>query len=114
MYEIIIYETDKGNKPLKDFMSGIPNEKDLAKIKQSIKLLKSYGKEVNIHRPNTIRKIKDEIYELRPKKYRILFFGFDNNNKFILLHGFVKAGAKTPKSEKNKAFNEMKDFLRRN
>lgn len=116
MYEIIVYETEQGNAPLKKFLRKLSLDRktiEIAQIKEFINLLQEHGKSVNMFRKHTIRNIDKDIMELRPGNNRVLFFGF-NNNQFVLLHGFTKKGAKTPEKEKSKARNEMKDFLRRN
>lgn len=55
-----------------------------------------------------MKHIEDEIWELRPGKNRVLYF-FYKNNKYILLHHFVKKTQKTPRREIEKAKKEMKD-----
>ena len=59
-----------------------------------------------------MKHIEDEIWELRPGKNRVLYF-FYKNNKYILLHHFVKKTQKTPKREIEKAKREMKDYIER-
>ena len=49
---------------------------------------------------------------LRPLNNRIFFFYF-KDNKFILLHYFIKKTNKTPKKEIKKAKNRMNDFIAR-
>jgi len=56
------------------------------------------------------------LYELRIKFAsdiaRIFYFTYCNN-KYILLHGFVKKTMKTPKNEIEKARKYMEDYQRR-
>ena len=47
---------------------------------------------------NITKHIEDEIWELKPGKNRVLYF-FYKDNKYILLHHFVKKTQKTPKGE---------------
>ena len=49
---------------------------------------------------------------LRPLNNRIFFFYF-KDNKFILLHYFIKKTNKTPKKEIEEAKNRMNDFIAR-
>ena len=49
---------------------------------------------------------------LRPLNNRIFFFYF-KDNKFILLHYFIKKTNKTPKKEIEEARNRMNDFIAR-
>ena len=57
-----------------------------------------------------IRKINDEIWEMRPLKNRILFF-FYRNEEFVLLSSFVKKTNKTPKKEIDKAIYRMNYYI---
>lgn len=56
------------------------------------------------------------LFELRIKFStdiaRIFYFTYVNN-KFILLHGFIKKTMITPKNEINKALKYMQDYKRR-
>ena len=62
---------------------------------------------------NITKHIEDEIWELRPGKNRVLYFFF-KDNKYVLLHHFVKKTQKTPKKEILKAKQEMNDYINRN
>ena len=57
-----------------------------------------------------------DLYELRIKFAgdiaRIFYFTF-HNNKFVLLHGFIKKTMKTPSGEIQKAHLYMEDYKRR-
>ena len=56
--------------------------------------------------------IEDDIWELRPMRDRILF-AYWKDNKFLLLHHFVKKTQKTPQREIDQAKRNMADFLER-
>ncbi len=60
-----------------------------------------------------MKHIKNKLWELRPWENRTFFF-YWKDNKFILLHHFVKKTQKTPQKEIVKAKNNLKDFLERN
>ena len=62
---------------------------------------------------NITKHIEDEIWELKPGKNRVLYF-FYKDNKYILLHHFVKKTQKTPKKEILKAKQEMNDYINKN
>ena len=62
---------------------------------------------------NITKHIEDEIWELKPGKNRVLYF-FYKDNKYILLHHFVKKTQKTPKKEILKAKQEMSDYINKN
>lgn len=54
-----------------------------------------------------------EIWELRPLNNRILYAYYEDN-KFILLHHFIKTTRKTPKRELEQAIRNLKDYRERN
>lgn len=56
-----------------------------------------------------IKKIKNDLWELRRRDNRILFFAAESN-KFVLLHMFKKKTRKTPAREINKALSEIKVY----
>ena len=105
MYEIEICENRKGESKLKDYIRDLQKRKDkdsnikINKIISYIRMLKQYG--ISLGEPY-IKHIEENIWELRPLKYRILFAYLDNN-KFILLNMFIKQTQKTPKKEIEKA-----------
>lgn len=59
---------------------------------------------------DVIKHIEDEIWELRPGKNRVLYF-FYKDNKYVLLHHFIKKTQKTPKREIERAKREMADYI---
>lgn len=116
MYDIVVYETESGNAPLKKFLNSLAqdgDQKQLAQINAYISRLESFGMDINNEFPESVKRIRDEIFELRPGKNRIFFFGITKENKFVLLHGFKKKTRKTPKSEIQRAEKEWKDYIRR-
>ena len=54
-----------------------------------------------------------EIWELRPLKNRFLY-AYYKDNKFIILHYFIKKTQKTPKREIEQAKRNLQDYLERN
>jgi len=116
MYVIELYETQGGKSPVKEYLEKLAKEskkREIAQIQLYVGRLEDHGMAVNNTYPETIRKIQDDIYELRPGKHRVFFFYF-TGNKIILLHAYRKHGQKAPKTEITKAINEMRDHKRRN
>ena len=117
MYNIELYETSSGFCDVKDFLdslrSKISTNKD-ARIQfyqatQYIELLQQNGTNL----PNTfVKHLDDEIWELRPGKNRIFFF-FNHNGTYVLLHHFRKKTQKTPTREITKAKAERYDYISR-
>ena len=117
MYDVIFYDDERGNEPVKDFIdelnSRAATSKDarinLNKIIAYIDALSKYGTRVG--EPVT-KYLDGEIWELRPLSNRILY-AFWKDNKFILLHHFVKKTQKTPKKELEQAKRNLKSYKER-
>ena len=112
MYKIEFYEDKNGKSEIYEYIKKLNNKKSkenrikLKKIKAYMEMLSIYG--LNLSEPY-IKKIDNEIWELRPLKDRILFASL-HNNKFILLSVFTKKTQKTPKKEIEKAKKNLKDY----
>lgn len=115
MYTIEFYKDKDGNEPVKEYISSLAgkNDKDsrvnLNKIRDYIKTLSEYGTRAG---EPYVKHIEGEIWELRPLRNRILFFGYDGN-KIILLSHFIKKTQKTPQREIDKAQRLMKEHKER-
>lgn len=115
MFEVEIYQTTNGNSPLEKFMRDTQKRFGvigLAKINEYIDLLSTHGMRINNVRPRAIKQIDGDLYELRPDRFRVFFFYF-NDDRFVLLHGFCKKQQKTPKHEIKTAKERMEDYKRR-
>lgn len=116
MYEIIFYRDRKGKNEVEDYINELGKKSEikeykvkLSKIVSYMRLLKENG--LSIGEPY-IKYLKDDIWELRPMRDRILFAYYDNN-KFIMLNIFLKQTQKTPSREIEKAKRKLKDFKER-
>jgi phage-related protein len=115
-WEIEYYQKENGEIPVEDFLLTL-NPKLRAKAYHDIMLLKKLG--INIRAPYSTpikgKKYKG-IFELRTKFSsditRIFYFLFDKN-MFILLHGILKKGDKTPARELDRALDYKHDYERR-
>lgn len=118
MFEVEFYEDKKGNQPVKEVLLALrdkaKNNKDshiqYQKILTHIRALEVYG--TRIGEPQ-VKHLDGNLWELRPLAHRIIFF-YWKDNKFILLHHFIKKTQKTPQREIKQATKNMKDFLERN
>lgn len=116
--KIELYQKENGEVPVSDFIKSLDNKKLQAKAYSDIKLLQEHG--YNLHEPY-VKPIKGRenkgLYELRIKFAsdiaRIFYFTYIDN-KFILLHGFIKKSQDIPKKELIKARGYMEDYKRRN
>ena len=59
-----------------------------------------------------VKHLDEDIWELRPIRDRILF-AYWRDNRFILLHLFMKDTRKTPIREIEQAKRNLQDFLKR-
>ena len=115
IFEVILYEDEKGNNPVLEFLTELANTngKDsrvrLKKVQDYINILQAYGNTVGAP---VMKHLDDEIWELRPLRDRVLFAGVVGG-KYVLLHQFVKKTQKTPKREIEQAKRELEDFKRR-
>lgn len=115
MYNINFYKDKKGNEPVKDYIISLKlkDTKDsrvkLTKIQDYLKVLKTNGTRSGLP---YVRHLDGDIWELRPLRDRILFFGYDGNDIILLSH-FMKTTQKTPPKEIKKAKKLMKDYIER-
>lgn len=113
MFEIEIYETDTGKKPVIEFLESLPLKLN-AKAVRDIELLEEFGNKL---REPYSKHIQDGIFELRTKfasdVIRIFYFFF-LENKIILTNGFLKKTQKTPSKEIKLALKYKSDYERRN
>ena len=115
MYSVEFYKDKDGNEPVKEYISSLAskNDKDsrinLNKIRDYIKTLSEYGTRAG---EPYVKHIEGEIWELRPLRNRIFFFGYDGD-RIILLSHFIKKTQKTPQREIDKAKRLMKDHKER-
>ena len=118
MFEVVFYEDRQGGQPVKEVLLELRDKartgKDARiqyeKILTHIRALETYG--TRIGEPQ-VKHIDGGLWELRPLSHRILFF-YWRDDKFILLHHFVKKTQKTPSKELDRARRNLKDFLERN
>lgn len=115
MFKVDIYVNSNGESELLSLISKLQEKKNTSKdarikyekIIHYVKLLEAYG--TNLSEINC-KHIENEIWELRPGKYRILFAHDEIKHKYILLNYFIKKTNKTPKSEIIKANKMFKDY----
>ena len=113
VFEIIFYEKENSQNPVKEFLKSLP-KKHSAKAYWSIELLEKFG--TNLTEPY-IKPIKSDKYkglwELRIKfasDISRIFYFMPVGNTFVLLHGFVKKTEGTPVGELEIAKRYMEDY----
>ena len=114
----VIIKSQKGNSTVRDYIEQLvknsPTDKN-AKINKNkifayIKALQEYG--TRIGKP-IVKHIEGNLWELRPLSNRIFFF-YWKDNKFVLVHHFIKKSQKTPRKEIETAMRNVKDWIERN
>ena len=117
MYDVDFYTDKDGKKPIKEFIEELEKKGETSKrerirankIYTYMYALEQYG--TRIGEP-VVKHIEGELWELRPNNDRVFFF-FWKDNKFIMLHHFLKKTNKTPKREIEQAKKNMLDHLER-
>ena len=107
---------ENGEVPVKDFLLSLP-VKLRSKAVRDIDLLAKYGPKLTEPYVKSIKGNGNKgLYELRIKfsndNARIFYF-MVKENRFVLLHGFIKKTMKTPVREIEQAKKYMKDYVRR-
>ncbi len=117
MFEVEFYEDRHGEQPVKQVLIELRDKAQTSKdariqyqkILTYIRALETFG--TRIGEPQ-VKHIDGNLWELRPLAHRIFFF-YWRDDKFILLHHFIKKTRKTPPKEIEQAAHNMKDFLER-
>ena len=119
MYRIEYYRNDNGISEFEEYYNKLREKTERNKdariryntISRYISFLQRYG---TAYLPSDYAKqIYEDIWELRPDKYRIFYFFFKNDT-YVLLNDFEKKTRKTPDSEIKRAIKERNDYVNRN
>lgn len=116
IFELEFYVKENGKVPVQDFLYSL-TPKLRAKAFRDIELLKHLGSDLKEPYVKPLKgKNNKGLYELRIKFSndiaRIFYFTYCNN-RFILLHGFIKKSMKIPEKEMERARKYMEDYKRR-
>ncbi|MDR1243040.1 MAG: type II toxin-antitoxin system RelE/ParE family toxin [Deltaproteobacteria bacterium] len=117
MFEVNFYEDRYGEQPVKQVLTEYRDKAQTSKdariqyqkILAYIRALEVFGTRVG---EPQVKHVGGNLWELRPLAHRIFFF-YWRDNKFVLLHHFIKKSYKTPPKEIEQATQNMKDFLER-
>lgn len=118
MYTVEFYEDKDGKSEIRDYLVRLSKDAktdknariNKNKIFAYIKAIEEYG--TRIGQP-IVKHIEDDLWELRPLSNRIFFF-YWKDDKFVLVHHYIKKSQKAPKKEIEKAKRNVKDWLERN
>ena len=117
MYEVEFYYNRNGKSEIIDYLDKL-NEKSTSGKNERINRDKILAYMIALARYGTrmgqpmVKHIDGSIWELRPLANRIFFF-YWKDNKFVLLHHFIKKTQKTPTREIEQARVKMKDYIER-
>lgn len=118
MYKVEFYRDKDGKSEIADYLDDLERKSEADKNARVNKdkilaymiALGEFG--TRIGKP-FVKHIESDLWELRPLRNRIFFF-YWKDNKYVLLHYFIKKSQKTPKKEIEKAKSNLKDYLERN
>ena len=116
MYKIEFYEDKNGHLEIADYFYELAKKAktdknariNKNKIFSYMKALEEYGTRVG---NPIVKHIEGNLWELRPLKNRIFFF-YWKEDKFVLVHHFIKKTQKTPKKEIEKALSNIQDWIK--
>ncbi|MCL2056755.1 MAG: type II toxin-antitoxin system RelE/ParE family toxin [Oscillospiraceae bacterium] len=115
-WKVEYYQRDNGSEPVFEFIDMLP-AKHAAKALWEIDLLEKFGTALRMPYSKAVEGDKYKgLFELRIQQgsdISRIFYVLPVGNKFILLHGFLKKGRKTPQKELETALRYMQDYTRR-
>ena len=106
--DVYFYSSSSGNEPVREWLKSLPRE-DMKRIGFDIKTVQ-YGYPIGmpltriLHGTGGLEEVRCNISN---GIARVIFYV--ENNKMILLHGFIKKSQETPKKELDVAIKRYKD-----
>ena len=105
---VLLYEAADGERVVLEEIQALGHDASTDIIRAARKLCLA-GLEL---RAPLVKPIEGKIWELRPDRYRVLYFA-TMGQRFILLRAFIKKTSKTPKGHIAMARRRMDDYLAR-
>lgn len=117
MFDIIFYKDKVGRSQIVDYLDELQEKAktdknariNREKILSYMAALAEYG--TRIGKP-IVKHIDGNMWELRPLANRIFFF-YWKDNKFVMVHHYIKKSQKSPKKELEQARKNIKDYIER-
>lgn len=118
MYEIIFYKDKNGYSAVIDYLDMLTEKSNTdknarvnkIKILAHMQVLSEHGTRIGAP---IVKHICSDLWELRSLSNRIFFF-YWKDDKYVILHHYIKKSRKTPRKEIRTALNNMRDFIERN
>lgn len=109
-WNIIYWESKRGASPVYEFIEKL-EEKDQAKIYNSLELLEEYGLQISTSHSKKLKGF--DVWELRilGSSNLRLFYASIPNRSFLLLHGIKKKSQKTPVKEIKTAQRRFEEYI---
>lgn len=104
-WTVELFETAKGERVVEDEIASLGPD-GVAKVYRAIERLAVLG--LNARAP-LVEQIEGKIWQVRPDRYRALYFAAAGRT-FVILRVFTKKTPKTPRSEMRIAKNRMEDY----
>lgn len=112
MWYIEFYETERGRKPVEEFLMALPKGHE-TKANTLIHRLSQEGNMLGFPFTKTISgKLKELRIQISPNTYRIFYFLF-TGRKIVLLHAFTKKSQEIPRKEIDIALSRINEYVRR-
>lgn len=112
-WELVYYETNRGDKPVKVFLDML-SSRERARVVDALDDLEEFGTELRMPR---VRPIHDTpLWELRVRgriQHRVFYVAI-RERRLLLLHAFTKKTQKTPPREFTTALRRLADYEDRN
>lgn len=117
MFDIIFYRDKTGKSEIVDYLDELKERAETnknarinrEKILSYMAALSEYGTRIG---SPIVRHLDGNLWELRPLANRIFFF-YWKDNKFVMVHYYIKKSQKTPKKELEKARKNIQDYIER-
>ncbi len=110
--EVYFYKTSSGNEPVREWLKSLSKE-DMKTIGFNIKTVQ-YGYPIGMPLTRTLQGtggLEEVRSNIKNGIARVIFYVEDN--KMILLHGFIKKTQATPKKELDLAIKRFKELSKR-
>ena len=108
-WHVAFYQDALGRRPVQEWLMELAVT-DRARVRRTLALLEAYG--ILLTMPHA-RHLHGKLWELRVaagrRDYRVLYAAVVGR-RFVLLHGFDKKTAKTPRRELEIAVHRLADF----